>query len=200
MSVTSFPNRKGNRYACGVVCLLFAERLVNTVEYNIMTKCCVQEFLSHEMYEIVSYSLREGLDTYTANYGNKSQRLYAEDILLLVSHLGLNLVVETVLPSVSVEHLAMCIYPVRKGQIILFIRSDNYNVWCVVHHNNCQEIIILDCQSHKVFDCVQSKEVQYGGMIYRISLSYDAILQTLLVMEKYSGPFTGPYKVAVIQV
>ena len=170
------------------------------VESAIFIRCYTREFLTPETYGIVSSSLREGLDIYMANYGEKRRKLSIKDILLLLSHLGLTLRTETVVPSVSVEYLATCISFVKDRQILLLIRLQDYNVWCICRKSPHGEIIVLDCQSHTVFDCYQSREVQYGGVIYTISPQYDAIVSTLHVMQKYTGPFTGPHNVSVIQV
>ena len=173
---------------------------MSLVQYTIFVRCGIKEFLTHEMYEIISSSLREGLDIYMANYGDNSRKLYIKDILLLLSHLGLTLSTETVLPSVSIEYLATCISCVKDRQILVLIRLHDYNMWCICRNIQHGKIIVLDCQSHKVFDCYQSKEIQYGGVIYTISPEYDAIISTLQVMQKYSGPFTGPHNAAVVEV
>ena len=200
LSVTQLQNQRGNKYACGLVTLQFAEKMINADQnYIYLHHMPNLALLRVEVYAILLSSIKEGNSIYKANYKDEKKCLSAEDIILLNSDLHLHLKEEfDVADELTCDMLASYIMNLEMDQILLFIRMQDYNVWSVMRRHKGY-IAIYDSQSHNILDQATGEPREFGGVIYFVIKRYWTILRTLRLIELNSGPFQGLCKIGIIE-
>ena len=199
LCVTQLQNQKGNRYACGLVTLQFAEKMMNANQHSIyryhMSNLCL---LLVEVYAILLSSIKEGNSIYEANYKDEKKCLSAEDIILLNSDLEIHLKEEfEVVDELTHEMLALYIMNLEMDQILLLIRMQDYNVWSVMRRRRA-DIAIYDSQSHSILDQATGERKEFGGVIYFVLRTHWTVMQTLRLIEVNSSLFQGLCKIGII--
>ena len=200
LSVTQLQNQRGNKYACGLVTLQFAEKMINAqLKYIYLHHMPNLALLRVEVYAILLSSIKEGNNIYKANYKDEKKCLSAEDITLLNSDLQIHLKEEfQVEDELTYDMVASYIMNLEMDQILLFIRMQDYNVWSVM--KMCQDIILIyDSQSHSILDQATGERKEFGGVIYYIFKNCSTVMQTLGLIEANSGLFQGSYKISIIE-
>ena len=200
LCVTQLQNQKGNRYACGLITLQFAEKMMNANQHSIYTHHMPNlSLLLVEVYAILLLSIKEGNSIYEANYKDEKKCLSAEDIILLSGDLQIHFKDEfEVVDELTYDMLALYIMSLEFDQILLLIRMTDYNVWSVIRRRRA-DIAIYDSQSHSILDQATGERKEFGGVIYFVLRTYRTVMQTLRLMELNSGLLEGLCKIGIIK-
>ena len=175
-----------HRHASGLVLTLWAEKMLRTrVDIVQPLSHPRQKVLTSEMFLYITQSLEEGVETYTANYGESNVPLKPEDIALLNSHLDCSMKdthnASHEHPTRALTHQLVYLQP---SEMLLVFCMTDYRVWCAVHWT-ATNLLLFNCQPHGRL--TGESTYQHGGLMYHITKCPRVIAETLNMIAEDTG-------------
>ena len=194
--------------ACGLIAFLFADMMIKGPNIELAhivestsNPTSISILISGSMYIRLLKSIKEGADTYIANYGRNKVDLQPQDIVLIYSQLGFSIKQEIQTDETGTFHtLAHHIMQLQETQMILFIRLEDYRAFTIVNIYKNTQVLIFDSQSHKLAEQGETDEVPCGGIIYQMIKGMVKVVECLSLLEEHCGKLKGPCKIAILEL
>ena len=130
--------------ACAIISMLFAyEYLKDPISMKELPPILD---IPDGVFDKIEKAIREGNEMHRLNYEGKPTHLGPEEVMMLVTHLGVSFLTDVDVDTRDMKTLIPNVMNLKKNQIILFIK--NARVVSVLNCNDSRWVLLFDSHLH----------------------------------------------------